>query len=144
MRIPHWICILALAVGAAACGENLPPPPEIVGAACASSDAAAFARTEGRIKAVQFNDITFRRRSGHVSCRAYAGTSVCHLSSPQILHVSRAGEDWWFAPGKGERVVLVTSEGGPRCVIDKVQTTEAWAKQHMGLTCQSARIKACS
>jgi hypothetical protein len=147
MRRAHLSSILALAlaasVGAAGCGEDLPPPPAITGAACATTDAATFAAMGGRIKTVQFNDITFRRRSGHVSCRAYAGSSVCHLSAPRILHVSRAGRDWWFAPGAGERVILATSRAGARCVIDKVQTTEAWAREHMGLSCEAARIRDC-
>lgn len=148
MRFARRSCLLALALalalGVGACGEDLPPPPVIAGAACATSDAAAFAKLEGRIKTVQFNDMTFRRLSGHVACRAYAGSSVCHLSAPRVLHVSRAGQDWWFAPGAGERVILATSEAGPRCVIDKVQTTEAWAREHMGLSCEAARIRDCS
>jgi hypothetical protein len=127
-----------------ACGEPLPSASEISGPPCAPGAPADFVKHQARLKASEFNGVTLRRRSGHVSCRAYREGSVCHLSAPNFLQVSRGDEDWWFRPGVGERVVLAVTEAGPRCTIDKVQTTEAWARRHMGQTCQSARIKDCS
>ncbi len=142
MSVGRLSCLLVMA-SAAACGPQLPPPPRIEGPACAGADAAAFAGLGRPLKTAQFNDVTFRRRSGHVSCKAYDRATICHLSSPGLLHVNRGGQDWWFNPGSGERVVLVVAEGRPRCVIDGSQSVEDWAKAHMGATCGAARIKHC-
>ena len=143
MRIRIAGPVLLLVGAAAASGEQLPPAPKIEGPACAASDAAAFAQETRRFKTSQFNEVTYRRRSGHGSCQAYRGASVCHWSSPNLLQVTSKGRDWWFAPGPGERVVLVFAEGRPRCVIDRARTTEDWASEHLTPPCRASRIKEC-
>ena len=132
---------LALTLGA--CGPELPPLPQVEGPACAVVDAETFAREPGRLKAHSFNDFTFWRRSGHGSCKAYENAALCYLSAPKLLHVSHKGQDWWFEPGVGERVILTVSEGRARCLIDRVQTTGEWAGKHLQPTCESSRIKVC-
>lgn len=140
-RLSVLLPVLALSV--AGCGDGLPPMPKVEGRACAASDAATFARQTRRLKSFGFNDITVRRRSGHGSCTAYSGGSLCHWSSPALLQVTSRGKDWWFAPGVGERVILTVVDGTPRCVIDQVQTTEEWARKHMSTICRSSRMRPC-
>lgn len=126
MSLKRLSPLAALALVVAGCGgENLPPLPEIKGPACPVSSPAAFAQERGRLKTYTFNDLIITRRSGHGSCMAYDHASLCYLSAPKLLHVSHKGRDWWFEPGVGERVILAFSEGRPRCVIDRPQTTEA-------------------
>ena len=135
--------LLAAASALAGCGEDLPPLPRIEGPPCPVSNVAAFLEEGGRMKSHTFNDLTYSRRSGHGSCRAHQGASVCHLSAPNLLRVSAKGRDWWFAPGRGERVVLVVGDGPPRCVLDRASSTEDWSREHLTPACRDTAIRRC-
>lgn len=131
MTVGRSLRLSALALIVASCGEKLPQPPEISGPPCAVTSAAAFASEKRKIRTFPFNDVTIRFRGGHASCKAFHRASVCHFSAPRMLHVSRKGEEWWFNPGAGERVVLAVVEGRPRCVIGPPQNVADWAREHM-------------
>lgn len=97
----------------------------ISGPPCPTLTAAEFdARSAKPKKAFVFNQIRFDRRFGHVDCNTVAiggGNAyapVCQFSGPALLAVTTDKGRFFFAPGAGKPVTIITENGAPRCVMD--------------------------
>lgn len=97
----------------------------ISGPPCPTLTAAEFdARSAKPKKAFVFNQIRFDRRFGHVDCNTVAigqGNAyapVCQFSGPALLAVTTDKGRFFFAPGAGKPVTIITENGSPRCVMD--------------------------
>ncbi|HEY9235463.1 MULTISPECIES: hypothetical protein [Phenylobacterium] len=97
----------------------------IDGPPCPSLTAAEFdAKPIKPKKAFVFNEVRYDRRFGHVDCntvavgRGNAYEPVCQFSSPALLAVTTRKGQFFFAPGVGKPVTIITQDGTPRCVMD--------------------------
>jgi hypothetical protein len=75
------------------------------------------------------NDIRYERRFGHADCNVVAAgdgfAPVCQFSGPALLVVTTEKGAFYFAPGAGRRVTVITREGVPSCVLPKVSDSQA-------------------
>lgn len=78
------------------------------------------------LKTFTYGDITFGRRTGHVSCAAFDEgglfdqrlTRVCQFTSPGLLAVTSGGQTRYFTPGFGQKATINAAAGrAPRCVL---------------------------
>ena len=116
-----------VASGAGEGGSSVPPVRLEVRAREERLDPAAAefdARSAKPKKAFVFNQIRFDRRFGHVDCNTVAigqGNAyapVCQFSGPALLAVTTDKGRFFFAPGAGKPVTIITENGSPRCVMD--------------------------
>lgn len=76
-------------------------------------------------KTFTYNEITFTRHLGDVSCSAFRedgfmspeNYSVCQFSGPGAVTVQAAGETVTFQPGPGRRTTVTVRKGQVSCVV---------------------------
>jgi hypothetical protein len=77
-------------------------------------------------KRVDYEDVTFFRRFGHISCapiyedggRGSRFFAVCQFTGPGELLVRNAkGQEWVFAPGMGQPATISMEGGQAHCVM---------------------------
>lgn len=75
------------------------------------------------------NDIRYERRFGHADCNVVAAgggfAPVCQFSGPSLLVVTTQKGAFYFAPGTGRAVTVITRDGVPSCILPKTATTHA-------------------
>lgn len=75
-------------------------------------------------KTFVFDSVRYERRFGHVDCNTVATgkgnayAPVCQFSGPALLAVTTEKGRFFFAPGGGKPVTIITEDGAPRCVMD--------------------------
>jgi hypothetical protein len=98
----------------------------IEGAPCPTGAEAQFLRPHQKpLRRFTFQDVTFFRRHGHVSCAAIRDRggrgdrlhAVCQFTSPGDLMIRTRSGDWYFRPGPGRSATVSTATGAPRCVM---------------------------
>lgn len=98
----------------------------IAGKPCPTLSHAAFvARHLEAPQVLRFNDLTFARRFGFVSCGVAAAKggfgvkaySVCQFTSPDVLVVTTAKGTAYFEPGIGQKASLMLPGGDLKCVM---------------------------
>lgn len=75
-------------------------------------------------KATLYEDVTFHRQFGHMSCSALRYGSgwgqavypVCQFTSPRAVRVTTAKGDWYFALAPGQPATVAAPHGLARCV----------------------------
>jgi hypothetical protein len=96
------------------------------GPPCRQVDAAAFtAQAPKPSQVFAFEDITFARSYGQVSCneiksdggKGLSSLPVCQFSSPGGLVVNDRAGVHYFAPGVGQPVTVSAPHGRLRCVL---------------------------
>ncbi|UTP39646.1 hypothetical protein M9M90_00250 [Phenylobacterium sp. LH3H17] len=70
-----------------------------------------------------FNEVTFVRRFGHVTCNVIShggGTGfapLCEFTAPAVLKVTTRQGEFYFKTGVGKPVSVSTPGGIPKCVV---------------------------
>ncbi len=76
-------------------------------------------------QAFVFDDITFARAYGHVSCEdshgpdgtALGSYAECQFTSPHVIAVTVKDQTSWFFPGPGKPATVTVPHGKPACVL---------------------------
>lgn len=99
----------------------------ITGPPCPTEDRATFLQPHKKgPKRVDYEDVTFFRRFGHISCapiyenggRGGRFYPVCQFTGPGELLVRDAkGHEWAFAPGYGQPATISMEGGAAHCVM---------------------------
>jgi hypothetical protein len=99
----------------------------IDGPPCPASDRATLldGRHKKGLRRFDYEDVTFIRRFGHVSCAPIyeqGGKSdrfypVCQFTSPDDLLIRTKKGEWYFKPGPGQAATVSTQGGEARCVL---------------------------
>lgn len=98
----------------------------IEGPPCREVTAAQFAAEGRRLRSgVVYQDVTFVRQFGHMSCaslRYGAGWSpsvypACQFTGPHGLRVTTEKGEWFFVAAPGQPATVATPHGRARCVL---------------------------
>lgn len=98
----------------------------IAGPPCPSLTKAEFAARHLKVKhATFYEDVTFGRQVGHMSCNSlrYGGGwgtdmyPVCQFTGPVAVTVKTDKGEWYFFPGAGQPATVSVPHGKASCVV---------------------------
>ena len=105
---------------------NLAGEWKIEGPPCRQVSAAAFAAEGRKLRSgAVYQDVTFVRQFGHMSCASlrYGGGwspdvyPVCQFTSPHGIKVTTPKGEWFYAVEPGQPATVATPHGKARCVL---------------------------
>lgn len=126
---PWTLIVAVVAIGgfAAAMGEawflktkaEKEKAEAIEGPPCPTLSAEAFAQRKiPPAKVSHYEDMTFARAAGHISCELKADTYICQFTSPITLGVTVPGKPAsYFEPGVGHPATVSVRKGAVACVM---------------------------